>query len=63
MRKNIVWTVLCIIVTIALLGCGGESSGGSAPDTITITISGQSGTLQKLLLKVHIILKADWILI
>ena len=47
MRKNIVWTVLCIIVTIALLGCGGESSGGSAPDTITITISGQSGTVTK----------------
>jgi hypothetical protein len=47
MRRNMVWTVLCIIFTIALFGCGGGSSGDSAPDTMTLTISGQSGIVTK----------------
>ena len=53
MSKNIVWPMVCMsmIFTIALFGCGGGTSdvisGAVAPDTMTVTISGPSGTVTK----------------
>ena len=45
MKKNIMWMILYISFTIALSGCGGGASGDLDPDTITLTVSGPSGTL------------------
>ena len=49
MRKNILWILVCIMLPIALSGCG---SGGNSDedvantaDTMTVTISGTSGTV------------------
>jgi hypothetical protein len=54
MRKNFVWPMVCMsmIFTIALFGCGGGGtsnaiSGAVVPDTMTVTISGPSGTVTK----------------
>jgi hypothetical protein len=44
MRKNILLTVIGMMFTIFLFSCGGGSSDGSAPDTMTVTISGPTGT-------------------
>ena len=44
MRKNIVWTVLYVLITVASSGGCGSSSGDSARDTMTVTISSPSGT-------------------
>jgi hypothetical protein len=44
MIKNIVWVVVCLMLTIALFACGGGgSSDPVAADTMTVTISGPSG--------------------
>jgi hypothetical protein len=43
MRKNIVWTVLYMLVTVASAGGCGNSSGDRARDTMTVTISSPSG--------------------
>ena len=45
MIKNIVWAMLNMLAVIALSGCGDGSSGGSVPDTMTVTISSPSGTV------------------
>ncbi len=48
MKKNVMWMILYISFTIALSGCGGGNSGGNSvgldQDTITLTVSGPSGT-------------------
>lgn len=43
MRKNIVWAVSLILIIIALSGCSGVSSGDSARDTMSVTISSPTG--------------------
>lgn len=45
MKKNILWVVVCLTLTIALLACGGGgSSDPVASDKMTATISGPTGT-------------------
>jgi hypothetical protein len=48
MRRNLVWIVVCLMLTIALFACGGDgSSDPVAADTMTVIISGPSGTVTK----------------
>jgi hypothetical protein len=44
MRKTIIWMAFCISFTSVLSGCGGNS-GNPAQDTITLTVSGPTGTI------------------
>jgi hypothetical protein len=50
MKKNMVWVVVCLMLTIALFDCGGGGGGSSDPvaaDTMTVTISSPTGTVTK----------------
>jgi hypothetical protein len=47
MRKNFVWSGAFLIFTIALFACGSGSSDPVAADTMTVTVSGPSGSMTK----------------